>query len=88
MSFREICLAGIAKFLPGYTPRGDFEIPALISWQLRPPNPTEAQIAAQVAQAKRNMERDWGKNASQVAHDRLEEMIEPTGVSPHSLKCS
>ena len=81
ISFRDICLSGIAKFLPGYTPQDDFEILALISWQHRPANPTEAQIAEQIANGTRNMERDWGENASQIAHNKLEEMVEPTGVS-------
>ena len=81
VSLREICLAGIAKYLPHYTPRDDFEILALASWHHRPPHPTEAQIAAQVAEERRVLEMEWGENARQNAHNRLEEMVHPTGVS-------
>lgn len=76
-----MCLSGIAKFLPTYTPRDDFEILALISWQNRPPNPTEAQIAAQIAEEREIVEMEWGDKASEMVHNRLDEMVEPTGVS-------
>ena len=82
MPYREVCLDIVARFIPGYTPRNDLEILALASWIDKPRNPTPAQIAACVADAKKDLETEWGvEKTRQLVKSRLEEQVQPTGVS-------
>ena len=85
VSVEEIYLSSIAKFFPGYTPRSDFEIVALATWARRPPNPTQAQIDARVAQETRVLRMSHKENTEERVRKKLEQLVEPTGVSGASL---